>query len=175
MPEDYRPLITAVNADNWVGLQPNEKNVPLPEGGETAIRSEQAFNITPDADAYTQSAQEAYQWVLDYAGASLVRDETDKRIVENVRNGDYTAEGSNGSSNGLIDRAEDVGGWPEYPQETAPTDSDGDGMPDEWEENYHLNPDDETDGSQYNLSPSYTNLEVYLNELVHQLYPENEP
>lgn len=175
MPEDYRPLIAAVNADNWVGLQPNEKNVPLPEGGETAIRSEQAFNITPDADTYTQSAQEAYQWVLDYAGASLVRDETDKRIVENVRNGDYTAEGSNGSSNGLIDRAEDVGGWPEYPQETAPTDSDGDGMPDEWEESHHLNPDDETDGSKYNLNPSYTNLEVYLNELVHQLYPENEP
>ena len=108
---------------------------------------------------------------MAHAGASLVRDDVDARIVDNVRQGNYTAEGSNGSSNGLIDRAEDVGGWPDYAPGTAPADTDGDGMPDAWEEEQHLNPNDASDGAKYNLSPYYTNLEVYLNSLVEDLYP----
>ena len=171
LPENYKKLIAEVNADNWSGIHPNENNCPLPEGGIEAIRSEEAFLITPDTDEYTQPAQDAYEWVLAHAGASLVRDEVDARIVDNVRQGNYTAEGSNGSSNGLIDRAEDVGGWPDYAPGTAPADTDGDGMPDAWEEEQHLNPNDASDGAKYNLSPYYTNLEVYLNSLVEDLYP----
>lgn len=46
-------------------------------------------------------------------------------------------------------------------------------MPDEWEKAHGLNPD-AADGSAYNLSPRYTNLEVYLNELVsHIALPDN--
>ena len=171
LPENYKKLIAEVNADNWSGIHPNENNCPLPEGGIEAIRSEEAFLITSDTDEYTQPAQDAYEWVLAHAGASLVRDDVDARIVDNVRQGNYTAEGSNGSSNGLIDRAEDVGGWPDYAPGTAPADTDGDGMPDAWEEEQHLNPNDASDGVKYNLSPYYTNLEVYLNSLVEDLYP----
>lgn len=171
LPENYKKLIAEVNADNWSGIHPKEDNCPLPEGGIEAIRSEEAFLITPDTDEYTQPAQDAYEWVLAHAGASLVRDEVDARIVDNVRQGNYTAEGSNGSSNGLIDRAEDVGGWSDYAPGTAPADTDGDGMPDAWEEEQHLNPNDASDGAKYNLSPYYTNLEVYLNSLVEDLYP----
>ena len=173
LPEKYKGLITEVNADNWKGIHPNLKNCPLPNESIESIRSEQAFPITPDADEYTQSAQEAYEWVLNHAGASLVRDDVDARIVDNVRQGNYTAEGSNGSSNGLIDRAEDVGGWPDYALGTTPTDTDGDGMPDAWEEEQRLNPNDASDGAKYNLNPSYTNLEVYLNSLVEDLYPKH--
>ena len=172
LPEKYKELISEVNANNWVGLHINGTDeVPLPEGGIEAIQSEQAFLITPNANEYTQSAQEAYEWVLAHAGASLVRDAVDARIVDNVRQGNYTAEGSNGSSNGLIDRAEDVGGWPDYTTGTASVDTDGDGMPDVWEEEQGLNPNDASDGAKYNLSPYYTNLEVYLNSLVEDLYP----
>lgn len=42
------------------------------------------------------------------------------------------------------------------------TDSDGNGMSDEWEVEKGLNPDDSSDGVKYNLSTHYTNLEVYL-------------
>ena len=42
---------------------------------------------------------------------------------------------------------------------------------DEWEKKYNLNPNDPSDGAQYGLSKEYTNLEVYLNELVNHLYP----
>ena len=84
--------------------------------------------ISEDASEFTQSAKEAYESVLKYAGASLKYDDVDKRIIANVRNGDYTADGSNGSEKGLIDKASDVGGWPEYKKETGPKDTDGDGI-----------------------------------------------
>ena len=71
----------------------------------------------------------------------------------------------------MIDQPADVGGWPEYHTEKAPVDTDADGMPDEWEKTHGLNPSDAADGRSYNLSPDYTNLEVYLNELVQHLYP----
>lgn len=112
---EYQSLLTSVNNDNWQGLHPNATEaVPLPDGGEKALQSSNEFTISEDASEFTQSAKEAYESVLKYAGASLKYDDVDKRIIANVRNGDYTADGSNGSEKGLIDKASDVGGWPEY-------------------------------------------------------------
>lgn len=166
---DYVSLIDEVNNDNWVGLQPNEKTCALPEDGIDAIKSSEEFAVSADAGSFTQSARDAYASVLLYAGASLKRDAVDERVVNNVRNGDYTAEGSNGSKLGIIDNANDVGGWPEYPQGTSPLDSDGDGMPDEWEDEHGLDKNAD-DSAKYNLSKEYTNLEVYYNSLVEDLY-----
>ena len=69
-------------------------------------------------------------------------------------------------------RMSDVGGWPEYKSETALVDTDGDGIPDEWEKKHNLNPNDPSDGAKYTLSPEYTNLEMYMNSLVNHLYPK---
>ena len=46
-------------------------------------------------------------------------------------------------------------------------------MPDEWEKNNGLNPNDITDGAKYSLNAQYTNLEVYINSLVNHLFPQN--
>jgi len=116
-----------------------------------------------------QRADSAYLSVTSFAGASLKRDAVDTRIVNNVLNGTVTVtSGSNGSTGGFIDSQADVGGWPEYTYDPAsvPSDTDADGMPDDWETSKGLNPNDATDGSTKTLDGQYTNVEVYLNELA---------
>ncbi|GJM64238.1 pectate lyase [Persicobacter diffluens] len=113
----------------------------------------------------THSAEEAYEKVLEWAGASKARDEADLRVVSEVRSGQYTYEGSNGSTNGHIDSHTDVGGWPLLQSFDAPLDTDGDGIPDEWERLYKLDPD-APDAIGHNLSSAYDNIEVYINSLV---------
>jgi len=65
--------------------------------------------------------------------------------------------------NGIITTPEDVGGWPEYKSASAPLDSDHDGMPDEWEKKYGLDPNDPADAAKDLDGDGYTNLEEYLN------------
>ena len=108
-----------------------------------------------------ESAMEAYETVLNYAGASLVRDAVDTRIINQVKN-------NNGA---LIDSQSDVGGYPTLQAGTALTDTDGDGIPDTWEKSNGLNPNKKDDGAMYMMTEKYTNLEVYLNSLVTNTFP----
>jgi pectate lyase len=103
------------------------------------------------------SAREALEMVLVDVGATKPkRDSVDARIIETVRN--HTGQ--------IIDSQQEVGGWPELKSTMAPTDSDHDGIPDEWETQHGLNPHDPTDGAKVAGKDGYTNLEVYLNELA---------
>ena len=101
----------------------------------------------------------AFQDVLRFAGASLVRDEVDQRIIYEVRSGKTTYK------KGIIDSQNDVGGWPELKSETPPQDSSKDGMPDDWKIEMKLNPEaNNPNGNE--LSTAYDNIEVYINSLV---------
>ncbi len=153
----------SVTADNWSGVFPDES------GKKSQCKADARFTFT---NAYTdeQTAQEAYETVLAKAGCSLYRDAIDARIVEEVRNGNSTYKGSNGSSGGLIDTPSDVQGRIEYKSAPAPKDSDKDGMPDDWESAHGLDPNNATDGNATTLNSPYTNLEVYLDDLVKHLY-----
>ena len=129
----------------------------------------------------THSAEQAFEQVLAYAGASLHRDALDEVIVSDARNGETTYTGS-GCKKGIInsqddlrpaDAGDDWSAWPELKSETAPVDTDGDGMPDEWELNWGLDPNDPKDGNNVleptvigHSYPAYTMLEVYLSEIV---------
>jgi pectin methylesterase-like acyl-CoA thioesterase len=127
------------------------------------VLAEKTFPFTPVA---TDVAQEAFEKVLAYGGCSLVRDRHDERYVANVRSGSYTFEGSAGSSKGLIDSQEDVGGWPEYNTYNMYKDKNADGIPDGWlEKNFPGKEANDLD------SEGYTYLEVYLNSLVSHLIP----
>lgn len=121
--------------------------------------------LTIPASSNSQTAAQAYEKVLLYAGASFKRDAVDNRIVNDVINKTFFANGSNGSSSGLIDSQEDVGGWPELASVEAPLDSDNDGMPDVWEVEMKLDPTT-ANANLKQLSTGYDNLEVYLNAIV---------
>lgn len=155
----------AVTADNWSGvfMQKNE------DSKKEQCKSTTRFKLTTPMSKEETAAQ-AYETVLTKAGCSLHRDAIDTRIVDEVREGKYTYNGSNGSTKGLIDTPEDVGGWPEYKTYDVPTDTDRDGIPDAWEEANGLDPNSALDARQATLEPPYINLEVYLNSLVVHLY-----
>jgi len=107
-----------------------------------------------------QDAKDAYRDVLQHGGASLHRrDAVDLRIVEQVKSG----------KGRIINSQKEVGGWPDLKSAPAPTDSDGDGMPDEWEKQHGLNPKDGTDGAEDADANGYTNVEEYLNSLAELL------
>ncbi|NDV46972.1 pectate lyase [Paludibacter sp. 221] len=159
-----------VTSDNWTkGIQPNIKSYDK-DFDKESIKAATEFDITKYEVVHT--AHEAYAAVLEKAGASFVRDVVDIRIVDEVRNNKYTYTGSNGSKNGIIDSQSDAGGWPVYSfdENKVLKDSDGDGIPDEWEDANGLNKNKASDGNEKTLDKNYTNLEVYLNSLVKHLY-----
>jgi hypothetical protein len=63
---------------------------------------------------------------------------------------------------GIITDIQQVGGLPEY-NGTPYTDSDNDGIPDDWEIKYGLNPNDPTDALLDMNGDGYTNIEKYIN------------
>jgi len=160
---DMKKLVSETNADNWEGIHPHLGNGELPGGSKDGIKSKTEFEV---ASVSTHAAAQAYEKVLAQVGASLKRDAVDERIISEVKNGNYTYEGSNGSSNGLIDSQADVEGWPLYNNEEKPADSNGDGIPDTWATQYL------PVGKTYkDIEPStgYSYLELYINSLVDDL------
>jgi pectate lyase len=119
------------------------------------IRAPQAFDVGAAAPQ-TDPAGVALEKVLQQAGCTHPRrDAADKRIVAGVRD----------RTNHMIDSQDEVGGFPDLNSLTAPPDTDGDGMPDDWERQHGLNPQDPKDGNAVPAADGYTNLERYLNRL----------
>ena len=154
----------------------------------------QAMKMTdyyPYGKVTTHTAELAYERVLDYAGASLRRDVIDERIVNEVRTGSATHIGSateyedeDGNVHqvevhrpGIIDTVGDTEGYPEVKSLKPWADTDGDGIPDIWEEAYGLDPENADDAGEKTVDESgrYSNLEVYFHNLVqHIVYYQNE-
>ena len=124
------------------------------------------------------SAQDAYQFVLDNVGANIPkRDIVDQRVVEQVKTGKvyydkavdemdfyqfkYRRLPKDSYKSGIITDIRQVGGYPAYTG-TPYVDTDKDGMPDEWEKKYKLNPNDASDAIQDCNGDGYTNIEKYI-------------
>lgn len=137
--------------------------------GTNIIEADKPSVVVSDRFEYplvhTQDPDVAYNHVLDYVGASLVRDAVDKRVINNVRN----------QTGVIIGHENDVGGFPLLKKGKAPEDTDRDGMPDEWEQMNGFDPRDPEDRNKDNNGNGYTNLEEYLNELAAPGYPSNYP
>ncbi len=117
----------------------------------------------------THIAQDAFENVLSDVGCNVpMLDNHDKRVIEETRRGTSTYKGSKSGLPGLPDSQDDVGGWEDYPEIRRPAnwDTDGDGIPNKWETEHGLNPDDAADGALDSDGSGYTNLESYLNSLT---------
>lgn len=175
---NYNSQYNDVTADNWTyGIYnqiSNDASVDytFTDQVKQDMRLSQPLNYET---VTTHSAQTAYERVLAYAGASLHRDALDNIIVTDTRNGTATMTG-NGNLSGIINTQDDAvsyitgtdGPWPTLVGQPMLTDTDGDGMPDTWEDSHGLNKNNAADGKTI-TSSGYTHLEIYLNALVEDI------
>ncbi len=184
--------------DNWTDGVWAQFDKSLIEQGvsEEEKQAMKMADYQPFGKVTNHTPQIAYERVLDYAGASLRRDEIDQRVVGEVRAGSAPYKGSkmqywddkgnlvtlkdSDKKPGIIDTPSDAaGGYKEVKKGYLWPDSDNDGIPDIWEQAYGMNPEDPADANQIstNVDPNgrYSNLEVYFHNLVqHIVYYQNE-
>ena len=178
-----------ITKDNWNGGIQIESQ-PNTEGYTENMRSYEPFAMPY---IKITSANDAYDYVTKHVGANIpCRDIVDERIIEEVKtgipyydkklakdaNGDLTglspkSMGEDGQFKyrrlpkdsykiGIITDIRQMGGFPEY-KGTPYVDTDGDGMPDEWEIANGLNPNDPSDANKDCTGDGYTNIEKYIN------------
>ena len=177
-----------LTSDNWQGVHTTKV------GNVSNIRSNSEFDFH---EVGTESAQRAYQSVLNYAGATKPkRDKIDIRVIGEVKGAipivrsTYEKNGVKtplaGTTAGLIDTQNNLrpmsapADWNAWDANytsvddstKAPVDSDHDGMPDFWEKKNKLNPNDTKDAIKKGKD-GFTNLEKYLNELADTPYQVN--
>ncbi|NDV78086.1 polysaccharide lyase [Dysgonomonas sp. 511] len=165
-----------ITKDNWAGGIQVETQGNT-DGYTEKMKWNKPFPIENPFPIMT--AQEAYNFVMDNVGATFPkRDIVDQRVVEQVQTGKvYYAKDLNPDDfyqfehrrlpkdsykHGIITDIKQVGGYPEYKGKPY-KDSDGDGMPDEWEKKYGLNPNDPSDAVKDMNGDGYTNIEKYIN------------
>ena len=159
----------ASDEDNYEGLHIVESEYATKDD----YIADREFVVGPTT---THTAEIAYEKVLRYGGCCLRRDAIDERVANDVRTGGYSYvsgnKGSNGSTGGLIDAPEDVGGYVEYTatelEMRNKLDSDGDGIPDNWEDMYGLDSADPSDALTTHKS-GYSWFEYYLSTLVNSI------
>ncbi len=177
-----------ISADNWQGgIQiEGQRNT---EGYTEQMRMTRPFAMPY---LRIMSAMEAYDFVVRNAGANLPRrDAVDELVVKEVVTGEiyydkkaakyqgdtwglheksqaedgsfrYRRLGAEGYKLGIISDPRQMGGYPEYKGEPR-QDTDGDGMPDAWEKQNGLNPNDASDANGDCTGDGYTNIEKYIN------------
>lgn len=149
-----------ITKNNWLGIV-------MGNGGTEQDKKNTIIDKPHDAwPVPTETAQEAYESVLKFVGASYKRDTLDERIINDVRNrtGKFI-DVQGGYAHGTAYEST-INAWPALKQIDAPIDADKDGMPDDWEKKNGLNPLDASDASKISSHKFYTNIELYINSIV---------
>lgn len=131
-------------SDNWKGVSPSTD----------AMKATTPFAMAIEVTG-KQTAEEAFESVLNHVGASRSRDAADTKVINNVKN-------NNGATVSTV---------PTLPtlEQAEFLDSDGDGLPDEWEDAHGLDKHNTMDSKKIS-STGYANIENYAQELVSGLY-----
>lgn len=132
------------------GAQPD---LLLIQPGTTLLLREKPLEFEPVPAKKT--ARETYAAVLSDVGAVKPRrDAVDERIIAGVRDG-----------SGRRRMTIDADAWPTLNSMDAPSDEDGDGLPDAWERTHGLDEKDPTDAARVAGPEGWTHLELWLDSL----------
>lgn len=173
--------IAGLESNNWLGVS---------KFAAADYQSQNSFAVNDvngnDASvvANAQTADEAFETVLTYAGAGInsdLRPRIDREVMDEARKGKGNLTGAcvdtvtDGEQKLAISKYnikqvnyEDY--YPATVQKTI-TDTDGDGMSDEWEKARNLDPKKDDASGDY-LGQGYMNIEYYANDLTIDAFPE---
>ena len=181
-----------ITADNWAGgIQTADKDGELTGEELAMMRSDEPF-VMPPLTILPSSETFEYV-MNNVGATLPKRDIVDRRIIEEVRTGQayyvkkldkknpygnlwglspksqkedgtfkYRRLDNESYKLGIITDPAQMGGYPEYKGKPR-VDTDGDGMPDEWERANGLDPNDPTDANKDCTGDGYTNIEKYIN------------
>ena len=181
-----------ITKDNWAGgIQTADKDGDLGEDELALMRSNEPFEMP--YMTIIPSEQTFDRVLDNVGAMRPTREIVDQRIVEEVRTGKayyvkklpkenpygdtwgmkeasmkedgsfkYRRLSNDSYKDGIITDIAQMGGYPEY-KGTPYIDTDGDGMPDEWEIANGLNPNDPSDANGDCNGDGYTNIEKFIN------------
>lgn len=176
----------AVTSDNWNGIS-------VKDGlgiTKDSVKSASAFQTTVNGENVStaltcESAENSYDHVISFAGNGIspdLRTAIDKQCAEETRTGTGNLSGTaayddaDSTQKGNLDKYNiQCGTEYKYPAAVTKktiTDSDNDGMPDDWELARGLNPNDPSDTKGDYCGQGYTNIEYYINDLTVDSFPE---
>ena len=181
-----------VTKDNWDGgIQTADKDGQLSPEEKALMKSDEPFEM-PHMTILPSEKTFDYV-LDNVGAMLPTRDIVDERIINEVRTGEayyvkkLPKDNPYGDHWGMRDRSKNeeglfkyrrlpkdsykygiitdprqMGGYPEYKGEPR-VDTDGDGMPDDWETANGLNPNDPSDANGDCTGDGYTNIEKYIN------------
>lgn len=180
---------TSMNTDNWNGFDFGSSGLTRSDLEITSPVAVYDVNGNDASVAYNaQTADEAFETVLDYAGAGIradLRPRIDKQVMEEAKTGtgyltggrDFdTLTSSDTALNEAIEKynIKEMNYDEYYPLPVTQkeiTDSDNDGMSDEWELARGLDITQNDAMGDY-LGQGYNNIEYYINDLTIDAFPE---
>lgn len=177
-----------LNKDNSVRNAPDANWSAMTYKGsksEATTRVDTHFPImVGGADVSTvltaESAEDSYDHVISFAGNGISptqRTAIDQQCADETKNGTGSCSGTAAYDSSVTDLDKykiECGVTYTYPSavlEKTITDTDNDGMPDEWEEARGLNPNDASDTNGDYCGQGYTNIEYYINDLTIDSFP----
>ncbi len=196
------PYNDALNANNWAGgvdygetgFDESYYRVDSPFAVSASNGSNQSYvNIAESADS-------AFEHVISYAGTSInpadnsksgynynsdnTRTKIDAQVLYEARTGTGSLTGgrdfSTVTDDAVINAISTYGiqycdynsYYPPAITQKEITDSDNDGMPDEWELQRGLDPNNASDAKGDYLGQGYNNIEYYINDLTVNAFPK---
>ena len=149
-----------VTKNNWLGVHMGNGGTEDDKKNTVVDKPHDAWSIP------TQTAEEAYEAVLKFVGASYKRDTLDERIINDVKNRTGKFIDVQGGFPHETEYEITVNAWPNLRSIPALVDNDKDGIPDEWERKNGLNPADASDALKISSHKFYTNIELYFNSIL---------
>lgn len=171
-----------ITNDNWSGVSVKTSIGITKDDLYSASPFQTLVNgVNVSSVSNAESAESSYEHVISFAGNGIStgkRTKIDQQCADETKNGTGSCSGTDAysSSEASLDKYNIACGVTyEYPSAVLTkeiTDSDNDGMSDEWELARGLDPNNASDTKGDYCGYGYTNIEYYINDLTIDSFPE---